>query len=310
MSFSITALSLIVSLIVIPVGYAVENGDQMKKGNILKEIEMANNWKLVNGVAIDELKVCSLPFLRKGKIIHRVSGWIYSIAISRNNDKVAFTVSPKAMASYEELYLIDIDGSNLVKLGEFDLGVMSFISDNKNLILGKYAVEDEFYRNRSVNLYKFNIASKEMKFLCSLKHINNHSGQIFSPDGQRLLYVDSEKNIMLYDIEKQKPTDTGIKGYSPAWSPDGNSIAYQGDDGNCYLMNPDGSGKELLWNTRGYKDKINLVWSPDSKYVLALRDEGGVIRLLNSLNTKSDKETVYYLIDRTSKIVQGLGALR
>ena len=118
------------------------------------------------------------------------------------------------------------------------------------------------------------------------------------------------KNIILYDIDKQRPLEMGIKGYSPAWSPDDQYIAYQGEDGNCYIMNPDGNRKELLWNTKGYKGEIDLVWSPDSQYILAVRGEGGFIRFLTALNTKSDQETVYYVISRNSKIVKGLGALR
>lgn len=310
MSLKGISLFLIILLGVSSIGYTGEQGDQMKRENIREEIKKSN-WKWISGYAINELTIYSLPFLKRGEVLHKVHGWIYSMSLSPNNNKIAFTVSPTVMASYEELYIMDSNGANLAKLGEFDVGVVSFTSDNKNLILAKYIAEDEFYRNRSVDLYKFNINSKEKKFLCSLKNVNNHTGQLFSPDGSRLLYVDSEKNIMVYDIERQKPVNTGIKGYSPSWSPDGQYIAYQGSDGNCYTMNSDGSRKELLWNTRGFKGKIDLVWSPDSQYVMALRSEMGPIRWFTTgLSVKDASETVYYVISKDSKDVQGLGALR
>jgi Tol biopolymer transport system component len=61
----------------------------------------------------------------------------------------------------------------------------------------------------------------------------------------------------------------------PAWSPDGSLVAYWGDDGNTYLISPDGRWRQQLTNGL---DIVQFLWSPDgSKLALRTMDQAWII---------------------------------
>ena len=52
---------------------------------------------------------------------------------------------------------------------------------------------------------------------------------------------------------------------SPAWSPDGRTIAFSGD-GDIYVMNADGSSQRRLTHTAGFDS--SPAWSPDGRKLM------------------------------------------
>jgi Tol biopolymer transport system component len=55
---------------------------------------------------------------------------------------------------------------------------------------------------------------------------------------------------------------------SPAWSPDGQMIAFDRDDAELYVMNADGSGKRRLMRSDGWNGGgggLPWAWSPAQK---------------------------------------------
>lgn len=99
---------------------------------------------------------------------------------------------------------------------------------------------------------------------------------IWSPDGEQMAFV-------LDTLERQtclahraggdcQPLGQGVieKAYSPAWSPDNSQLAFIGgnsEQADVYLAASDGHNPLKLTHTgRGYK---NLVWSPDSRFLVA-----------------------------------------
>src|SRR5207237_268181 len=145
------------------------------------------------------------------------------------------------------------------------------------------------------------------KFVGSIKNMSNYTHQLLSVNGETILYSDLDRNLIMYNLKTQKVENLNIKGYSPAWSPDGKFIAYQGGDKNCYIMNLSNNEAKLIWQVNSYKGNINLVWSPDSRFILASRLEGGILRWLTAQD--NDKETVYYLISTNLNSVRKLGIL-
>jgi hypothetical protein len=101
----------------------------------------------------------------------------------------------------------------------------------------------------------------------------------FSPDGTRLVYSkflagrygdpNAQTDVVVYDFasaQETRLTNTG-KGFQPAWSPDGQRIAfgsYAGD--SLHIMNADGSNVHLVGGPSGALDDnhwADFAWSSD-----------------------------------------------
>ena len=109
----------------------------------------------------------------------------------------------------------------------------------------------------------------------------------WSPDGRRIAIVgnpmfppstgtpytyDSTIYVMNADGSGQRRL-TGTAGFedSPAWSPDGQKIAF-GRDGGVYVVNADGSGERRL--TRNRAAFHGPAWSPDARRIAFVRALG------------------------------------
>ena len=111
-----------------------------------------------------------------------------------------------------------------------------------------------------------------------------------SPDGRQIAFVttrnDRTADLAILDIAsgQTRMLTSGQGGdFRPAWSPDGNWIAFSSDRGNglpfshgrwealhlvdIYLIRPDGSGLRQLTETDGFCG--SPAWTPDSQEVLA-----------------------------------------
>ena len=121
----------------------------------------------------------------------------------------------------------------------------------------------------------------------------NDAGPVWSPDGRKLAFVLTERESLregnryrevLYTINADgsgltrmfagMDTPTGGIMGSPAWSPDGKSLAFahwSRDDGTkLYTIDPDGSGLRAMTDEAVSSPKSNadLSWSPDGSSLL------------------------------------------
>jgi TolB protein len=107
------------------------------------------------------------------------------------------------------------------------------------------------------------------------------------PDGQRIAVTASPTNrdpsqIYLIDVAKQtyeKLTSHTNGAFDPAYSPDGESIAYigrSGSQGQLSVRSPDGEREATL-------DKLSFVrspaWSPDGKSLAVLAVSSGIFEI-------------------------------
>jgi Tol biopolymer transport system component len=112
----------------------------------------------------------------------------------------------------------------------------------------------------------------------------------WSPDGQRIAWASAQGgdwDIYTMNVDGSgvvRLTNNGFPDEEPAWSPDGQRIAFRrktqdtnrdghmddGDVGNIWVMNVDGSGQTQLT----YADQDSTPnWSPDGQYIVFSRTE-------------------------------------
>jgi tricorn protease len=106
-----------------------------------------------------------------------------------------------------------------------------------------------------------------------LRHVRDLS---MSPNGSRVA-LEFRGEIVTLPVEKgivrQLTHSPGVHERSPAWSPDGKSIAYFSDEGGEYALrvrSADGKGEPKVYKLQGNGYYERPEWSPDSKKITYL----------------------------------------
>jgi len=122
----------------------------------------------------------------------------------------------------------------------------------------------------------------------------------WSPNGSEIVYQSTTGGIWILDLESKKRTWVD-RGFSPTWSPNGRYIAYQHDVGSRWVVNDLRTGqKELLL---AGEDVIgNLVWSPDSNYLVYAKLSQGFWDRLTDLRFIAQTYGDLWAMDAESKI--------
>ena len=127
-----------------------------------------------------------------------------------------------------------------------------------------------------------------------------------SPDGNRVAFTwdgENQNNFDIYvktvrDAAPIRLTTNPAEEMSPAWSPDGRTIAFVrrfgGDRGNLVLIPASGGPERKLTETRGEfrRDARALAWSPDGHWLAVSHREtadlANALFLVNAQTGQSD----------------------
>ena len=232
-----------------------------------------------------------------------------STGIPDDQPQIVFHSDPNGAS---DLYLMNMDGSGLVRLTEdFNTGPFGAVSrdgrwlafsdlGNKDLFLLDLEAAEQGKGTQPVNLTQSTQTEAEPDW---------------SPDGQKLAYV-SYDNGHIYWLEfkngMENPTifDTGAMGFQPTWSADGARLAFFSDrDGNAeiYMMQSDGSSQTRL--TDHPAPDYSARWSPDGQHLLFISERDGNAEvyvmntdgsgLLNLSNDPAHDEFAFWSPDST-----------
>jgi len=182
-------------------------------------------------------------------------------AISRDGESIAFELASNR-PSHWTLGLSHADGRGVRELPEVTSpSSICWSNDKSKLALSTVAPGKT---NGEIRVVRLDSTPTE-----AVAVGGSLTSQCWSPDDQRIVYG-VEKSIRLYELHDRRTRELAT-GESPAWSPDGNWIAYY-HDGAYYAIRPSGADQKILFRKKGHGG--GPWWSPDGS-LLAYLYRGG-----------------------------------
>ena len=196
----------------------------------------------------------------------KISDWRTEVAVSRDNSQIAYFAWPGDVGDQVGIYIMDSNLSNnrlLVYGGAYP----SFNGGGDRLVV-----------QGGQDIYVVNSDGE------GLRRLTRGEYPAWSPVSNEIVHracVGGGCGLWIIDANtgdpdaKRRLTEGGSDG-QPAWSPNGQRIAYiSQEDGNfeIYIINADGSGKVRLTNNPS-SDGLP-VWSPDGQWISFRSDRGG-----------------------------------
>ncbi len=194
-------------------------------------------------------------------------------------------------SNFTELWVMDIDGGNPHRVTDLNAAFTSptWSPDGEKLA---------FACNNPSNLTQdglctINADGSDFQMVKVIEDLIPPAAPDWSPDGRYLLFEGFQtsvvnEDVMLLDLQTgnvTNVTNTPSSYEHGTWSPDGSKIAFVGSPipsdndtlNNLYIINPDGSGRTLLFDPEFGATATNPTWSPDGSQIAFFCDTAPTI---------------------------------
>jgi Tol biopolymer transport system component len=175
-------------------------------------------------------------------------------AISRDGESIAFEISFYHPARWT-LGVANSDGTGLQEYPNIASPSSICWSNDKSALALNAAVQQQ--PNGALLIVRLDSHSTQQ-----IDAGGSLTSQCWSPDDKRIVYGVGT-SIRIYDLGKGKWRELA-EGESPAWSPDGNWIAFY-HDAAYYAIRPSGADQKMLFRKKGHS--AGPWWSPDGALV-------------------------------------------
>ena len=173
---------------------------------------------------------------------------------------------------YDDLYLIDLDGANMVRLteGESNSFAGPFSPDGQQIVYTYFGLTTS-------DIYVMNADGSNQTNLTDLPDFDEGFPD-WSPDGNQIAFTsrrDGNNEVYVMQADGSNPirlTDNPNDDFAPSWSPDGSQIAFISDRDqetgiyDIYIMTADGSQVSRLTNDTAIDYSPD--WSPDGTQII------------------------------------------
>jgi Tol biopolymer transport system component/putative hemolysin len=180
--------------------------------------------------------------------------------------------SSNRSGDYYNLYLIDLDGVNLVQLTDGDNTKFAgpFSPDGAQIVYTSFGLTTS-------DIYLMDADGINQRDLTAGSD-SDEGFPSWSPDGSQIAFTsrrDGNNEIYLMGVDGSNPTritDSPGDDFAPSWSPDGTQIVFVSDRDrdpgiyDIYIMNADGSGVTRLTDDDAIDYRPD--WSPDGTQII------------------------------------------